>query len=161
MVIIIVAGAVYSYQKVEFGRKLSMVYQLAAGNMNGPGGAPPGGGQPPGNRPEGGQGRGPGSEGGFEGQPSMQGRAEGQAPNMQPRGEGGERGGFPPGGEAGQRPQGEMNRAGGPGGPPGTSWYKVSVRNVLPYTFILAFFALITCIIEGSIKRFSRSKSAS
>jgi len=164
MVIIIVSGAVYSYKKVEFGRKLSMVYQLATGKMSGPGGAPPGGGrQPPGNRSEGGQVRGAGGERDFQGQPPMRGSAEGWAPNMQPGREGGEWGGERPGGLTGQKLQREIGRPGGAGGPagsPGGSWYKISLRNIVPYTFILAFFTLITYVTEKSIKRFYTSKSA-
>jgi len=132
--------------------------------MGGPGGAPPGGGQPPGNRPEGIQGRGPDGEGSFQGRPPTQGGAEGQTLNLQPGGEGGQRPDFQAGGEGGQRgnfqPGGREGGppGGGPGGPPGGSWYKVSLRNVGPYTCILAFFVLITCVIEKSIKRFSHKK---
>ncbi len=185
MVAAIVTGAVYSYQKVQFGRKIAMLYQLATGNtaMGGPGGAPPGGGQmgmrqggPPGmgrdgeqgqvpqgqtgaqppqmgQNMQGGQSSGTTSEGG-QGQPQMQGSAQGQFPGFQPGGEGGQRGSFQPGGREGGPP------GGGPGGAPGGSWYKISLRNVGPYTCLLAFFVLITCIIDKSIKRFSRKKSA-
>jgi hypothetical protein len=173
MVIVIVICAVYSYQNVQFGRKLSMLYQLASGNAAGPGGAPQGGGQPgmrpggpqQGMMPDGERGQiQPGQTGSQppqmrqnmqEGQsPSTQGNTQGQPPNFQPGSEGGQRGNFQPVGREGG-PQG-----GGPGGPPGGSWYKLSLRNIGPYTFILAFFVLITCVIEKSIGRFSRSKSA-
>jgi hypothetical protein len=152
MVVVIVAGAVYSYQKVGFGRKIAMLYQVTSGNMAGPGGGPPGRGQQLGTSPE----------GGFQRQPPMQGGAEGQSPNFQPGGEGGQRGNFPPGGEGGQRPN--FQPGGRQGGPPqgmgqGGSWYRMSVRNILPYTFILAFFVLITCVIEKTIKRVFYSNS--
>jgi hypothetical protein len=42
-----------------------------------------------------------------------------------------------------------MGKGGGPGGG------IISVKNVIPYTFIFAFFVLITCVIEKSLKRFS------
>lgn len=197
MVVVMVAGAVYSYQRVGFGRKLAMLYQLATGNtaMVGPGGAPPGGGQmgnrpvvgPPGMGPggeqgqmqtgemryqppqmgenlqggqmpdmpsEGGQGQAPNGQSGSQGQIPMRGSSEGQLLNFQPGGEGGPRSNFQPGDRRGGSPGGMRPGFGGGG------WYKISVRNILPYTFILAFFALITFVIEDCIKRFSRSKSA-
>jgi hypothetical protein len=180
MVAAIVTGTVYSYQKVQFGRKIAMLYQLATGNtaMGGPGGGQPGmrpGGPQQGMRPGGEQGQmqpgqtgsqpqemgqsmqegqAPSAQGTTQGQPQMQGNAQGQFPGFQPGGEGGQRGNFQPGGREGGPP------GGGPGGPPGGSWYKISLRNVGPYTCILAFFVLITCVIEKSMKRFSRKKSA-
>jgi len=149
MVAAIVTGAVYSYQKVQFGRKIAMLYQMATGNtaMGGPGGGPPGGGQmdmgrggQPGMRSEGGQRQFPGGEGGTQGPPQMGQDIQGGRPDFQ---EGGRQGG-PPGGM----------------GPGGSKWYKISLRNVGPYTCLLVFFILITCIIENCIKRFSRSESA-
>jgi hypothetical protein len=161
MVVVIVAGAVYSYQKVGFGRKIAMLYQVTSGNMAGPGG-PPGRGQAPGVGSEGGHGQGTSVEGSFQRQPPMQGSADGTSPNFQPAGEGGQRGNFPPGGEGGQRPNFQPGgRQGAPpqGMGPGGSWYRMSVRNIIPYTFILAFFVLITCVIEKTTKRVFYSNS--
>jgi hypothetical protein len=137
MVIVIVGGAVYSYNKLGFGRKTAMLFQVAFGdaaNMGGPGGGP--GGQAPGARPEGGPGQIAPGEGGFQGGQQGQENVQGQRPN------------FKPGNEAGGRPPQGPGRGSGPGGG------IISVRNVIPYTFILAFFALITCVIEKSIRRF-------
>jgi hypothetical protein len=139
MVIAIVVGAVYSYQKVGFGRKIAMLYQLTSGDMTGPGGGrPPMGGGQPGMGPEGGQGQVSPGQSGAQGPRQMQGNMEGRRPD------------FQPGGRQGGPPQGM-----GPGG----SWYRMSVRNILPYTFILAFFVLMTCVIEKTIKRVFYSKS--
>jgi len=138
MVVVIVVGAVYSYNKVGFGRNTAMLFQTAFGDatsMGGPGGGPAGGGQAPGVRPEGGPGQASSGEGGSQGRPAMEGAGEQQRPN------------FQPGGAGGARPQGDMKMGGGPGG-------IISVRNVIPYAFILAFFVLITCIIEKTIRRF-------
>jgi hypothetical protein len=130
MVVVIVVGSVYSYNKLGFGRKTAMLFQVAFGdaaNMGGPGGA----------RPEGRPGQIASGEGGFQGGQQVQGNVPGQRPD------------FQPGGEAGGRPPQGMGKGGGPGG--GT----ISVKNVIPYTFIFAFFVLITCVIEKSIRRFS------
>jgi hypothetical protein len=134
MIVVIVGGAVYSYNKVDFGRKTAMLFQMAFGDatsMAGPGGGPPGGA------------RGPGGDHGQppQGGQQAQGGVEGQNRGFQPGG----------GEQAGRPPQGM-----GPGGGPGGSI--ISVRNVIPYTFIFAFFVLIVCVIEKSIKGF-RMKS--
>jgi hypothetical protein len=138
IVVVIVGGAVYSYQKVGFGRKTAMLFQTAFGDANsmgGPGGGPPGGGR----GPEMNQGQAPGQGGELQGGQQAQGGAENQGRGFQP---GGEQGGRPPqGGGPGGRP------GGGPGGG------IISVRNVIPYTFIFAFFALFTCVIENFINR--------
>lgn len=137
IVVVIVVGAVYSYNKVGFGRKSAMLFQMAFGDANGmagPGGAPPIGGRGPGMPPVGASGQGVTPEGtGFQGGPPAQGSVEGQGR------------GFQPGGESGGRPP-QGNGGGGPGG-------IISVRNVIPYTFIFAFFVLITCVIEKTIRR--------
>ena len=183
MVAAIVTGAVYSYQKVQFGRKIAMLYQLATGNtaMGGPGGAPPRGGQmgmpggqqqgmvpggtqidtqgqsqqgwnmqggQPAISSEGAQGQVPSGEGGIQDALQMGQNMQGSRPDFQ---QGGRQGG-PPGGRG----------AGGPGGggPGGGKWYKISLRNVGPYTCLLAFFVLITCIIDKGIKKISCKKSA-
>jgi hypothetical protein len=138
MVVVIVGGAVYSYQKVNFGRGLGMLYQLASGNASSMGG--PGGGSPPnggGQQPGGGPG---GTQGGTQKQPPMGQNVQGGRPDFQ---QGGRQGGPP----------------GGNGQGPGGSWYKISVRNIIPYTFILAFFVLITCVIERTVKRVFYSKT--
>jgi len=139
MIVVIVGGAVYSYSKVDFGRKTAMLFQMAFGDANsmaGPGGGPPGGARGPG----GDHGQPPGQGGVTQGGQQVQGGVEGQ--NR----------GFQPGGEQGGRPPQGMGKGGGPGGS------LISVRNVIPYTFIFAFFVLIVCVIEKSIKGF-RMKS--
>jgi hypothetical protein len=149
IVVVIVAGAVYSYNKVGFGRSTAMLFQVVFGDsssMGGPGGGRPPmganmqGAQPPGMPPEGGLRQGQSGESGFRGGPPIQGNMEGQRPN------------FQPGGEGGQRPQGDMRPGGGPGG-------IISLRNVIPYTFIFAFFVLITGIIDRTIRKISQSRS--
>jgi hypothetical protein len=144
IVVVIVGGAVYSYNKVGFGRKTAMLFQVAFGDANsmgGPGGGPPMGGRGPGVRPEGAPGQGGASRGGeFQGSPPSQGGAEGQ-----------NRGSQPPGGQPGERPRQGME-GGGPGGS------MISVRNVIPYAFIFAFFVLITCVIERSISAFRMNR---
>jgi len=140
MVVVIVGGAVYSYSKVDFGRRTAMLFQMVLGDSNsmaGPGGGPQGGGRGPGMNP----GQPPGQNGaqgngGSQGGPQVQGGAENQAR------------GFQPGSEQGGRPPQGMGKGGGPGGG------IISVRNVIPYTFIFAFFVLITCVIEKSINGF-------
>ena len=150
MIIVIVSGAVYSYKKVGFGRKIGMLFQTAFGdanNMGGPGGRPPMGGdmegrQRPGYRPGGEGDQSQSWEGGSQGPPQMQGSMEGrQRPDFR---QGGERGGRPPQG---------MGRGPGPGG-------IISLREVIPYTFILAFFIMITRLTETFIKRRFGSKSS-
>ena len=149
MVVVIVTGAVYSYKKVEFGRKTGMMFQIVFGdanNMGGPGGRPPmgenmEGRQPPGFGPGGERGQAPSREGGFPGRGQMEGNMEGmQRPD------------FPQGGERGEGPPQGMGR--GPGG-------IISLRDVIPYTFILAFFVLITRVIEVFIKRMFYSRPSS
>lgn len=187
MVLVIVVGAVYSYNKVGFARKTAMVFQTIFGEDGamGPGGRPPMGrnmqeGQGPGMPPDGERGQFQPGEGGRQGAPQVmeQNTQGGQAPGITPEGVQGQyqqvegasqgipqtgqsmQGGQAPvfqGGERGRMaPQGGMNRAGGPVGPGGV----ISLREVIPYTFIFAFFVLITCMIEGTVKRFFRSKSA-
>lgn len=145
IVVLIVGGAVYSYNKVGFGRKTAMLFQTAFGDpssMGGPGGGRPMDGRGPGVRPEGASGQGGAPGGGeFKGSPPAQGGGEGQ-----------NRGSQPPGGQSGGRP----SQGPGGGGPGGSI---ISVRNVIPYTFILAFFVLITCVIEKSISAFRMKKN--
>jgi len=152
MVLIIVVGAEYSYSKVGFARKTAMMFQVVFGDAStmGPGGRPPMGanikeGQIPGTPPGGARGQFPPGDVGRQGTPQgiEQGDQGGQTPGFQ----GGERGGTPP--------KGGINRAGGPGGPGGV----ISLTEVILYTFIFAFFVLITCIIDGAIKRLFLSKS--
>jgi hypothetical protein len=150
MVVVIVAGAVYSYNKVGFGRSTAMMFQVVfgdAGSMGGPGGGRPPmgpdmrGGQATGAPPEGVLSQGQSGERGFQGGPPLQGNMEGRRPN------------FQPGGEGGQRPQGDMRPGGAPGG-------IISLRNVIPYTFIFAFFVMLTYVVERTIRKISRSRSA-
>jgi len=167
MVVVIVIGAVYSYNKVDFARKTAMLFQTAfgdAGTMGGPAGGRPamGGGQGQFQPGEGGsqvppqmgqnmQGEQmPSGQSGAQGQTQMQGRGAGQFPDFQQGGEGSQRSNLQPGGRQGG-PPGGMGQ--GPGG-------RISVREVIRYSFIFAFFVLLTYVIEKSIKRFSRSKTA-
>lgn len=63
--------------------------------------------------------------------------------------------------------RGGQQQGGWQGGPPGGtehggagqgSWYKISLRSVGPYTCLLAFFVLITCMIEKGIKLLTHKK---
>ena len=157
MVVIIVVGAVYSYKKVGFGRNTAMLFQVIFGDASsmGPGGRPPMDGNRDGGpvmRPEGGPGRGSSGEGTFQGK-QLQGKPEGQSPNFTQGGERGQMPTFQPGSEGGRRPQGNIKTGGGPGG-------IISLRNVIPYAFIFSFFVIITCLIEGFIRRAFYSKSS-
>ena len=101
-------------------------------------------------------------EGQFPGMTSEGGQGQmpsGQAGSQPPRMGQGTQGGMPgfeQGGRQGGPPGGK-----GPGGPGGGKWYKISLRSVGPYACLLAFFILITCVIDGGVKRFSRSKRES
>jgi hypothetical protein len=140
IVVVIVAGAVYSYSNVGFGRKTAMLFQIVfsdPSSMANSGGGPPMGGRGPGMGPgeSTGQGGAPGG-GGFQGGLPAQASAGGQSR------------GFQPGGESGGRPPQGMGPGRGPGG------QIISVRNVIPYAFIFSFFVLITCVIEKSVRRY-------
>jgi hypothetical protein len=157
MVVIIVVGAVYSYNKVNFGRNTAMLFQVLFGDASsmGPGGRPPmdgNRGEGSAMRPEGGPGWGSSGEGAFQ-RKQPQGNTEGQRPDFPQGGERRQMPAFQPGGEGGQRPQGNMRRGGGPGG-------IISLKNVIPYAFIFSFFVLITCRIEGFVRRAFYSKSS-
>ena len=81
----------------------------------------------------------------------------------------GERGAFkPPGGFKGERKAPLRPGARGDHGPPrGKGMHGkpgmgkvISLRNVIPYTFILAFFILITRVLDVSIRKTFRSRSS-
>jgi hypothetical protein len=140
IVVAIVGGAVYSNSNVGFGRKAIMLFQMAFSDkisMAGPGGGQPMGGRGPGMRPEGTPDQGVRGAG-FQGGPPAQGGAQGQGP------------GFQPGSESSGRPPQGVGRGGGPGGS------LISVRNVIQYTFIFAFFVLITSVIDKSLRAFGK-----
>jgi hypothetical protein len=80
--------------------------------------------------------------------PTGQNLGSGQAPNFRPEGGPGQG----PFGERGGRPPQGLEKGGGPGGG------IISVNKVIPYAFILAFFTLMTCVIEKTIKRVFYSK---
>ena len=173
MVVVIVAGGVYSFQKVGFARKTAMFFQvwLGDGAAMGPGGGHQMGGQPgQGGMPGGGQpGQGGSQQAGMpvqsgDQQAGMPGQAQQGAGQAQPEGATGqvssEGRGTPPamgsgqpgmqeGGNRGNGPPGGMK--GGPGGG------YLSLRNVWQYTFIFAFFTLIAQVLDGRSRR-SRKK---
>jgi len=172
MVVVIVAGAVYSFQKVGFARKTAMFFQawLGDGAAMGPGGGHQMGGQPG----QGGtqQGQMPGQGGTQQAMPGQGGTQQampGQAQQSgseqaQPEGTAGqvsaEGRGTPPagGGQSGMQEGG--NRGNGPpggmkGGPGGGY---VSLRNVWQYAFIFAFFTLIAQVLDGAVRKRSRKK---
>lgn len=146
--IALAAGTVYSWQKVDFTRKTLMFFQQAFGDnnaMGGPGGTPPGGENRGGDmsRPQPPNGQEPGrdSREGRSGPPAMA--------------EGGERGAPPDmaqGQQPGQRPPG----GGGPGGPGGY----IRLGNVAKYTVIMAFFVMLTRMLDQSVLKMKRSRKA-
>lgn len=144
--IVLAAGAVYSYQKVDFGRKTAMFFQVAFGSGpemgRGPGGPP--------------MGENRGGEMSRPAQPSEQASDtdfQGAPPAM---GEGGERGAPPNFQQEGNRgsgpPGGGMDR--GPGS-------VISLGNVIAYTLILAFSVFIIRLLDRFIVKYSRSKQLS
>jgi hypothetical protein len=88
---------------------------------------------------------------GAQDQQTQPGQAGGQPPQMGQNMQG-DRGDFQKGGRQGGPPGGK-----GPSGPQG-SWYTMNLRTIWPYTFILAFCILITCVIDKAIKGSGRSK---
>jgi hypothetical protein len=161
LVVVIVVGAGYSYKKVDFGRKTTIFFEMNFGD----GGA---------------TGRSPGAPGGMKREPRP-GRERGlRPPNMEgssarpPMGRGGEeasgRAGLPPGSQPGdegdfRRAQGKKMPPGG-GGPRGnmSMWRNprtgeiISVREVIPYSFILAFFVMITRFLDLFCRKVFRSR---
>jgi hypothetical protein len=142
-------GTVYSWQKVDFSRKAIMFFQVVFGDenaMRGPGGQPPMGDNRGGDmsRPEppNGQAMGPDSQEGRSGPPVMA--------------EDGERGAPPQFGERGN-PGERPAEGGGPGGHGGPGGY-ISLRNVAKYTVIMAFFVMLTRLLDQLALRLKRSR---
>ena len=128
LVIVIVAGAGYSYKKLDFGGKTTILFKIAFGDqskvMRPPPKLPPQGGKGDLKPPE-----------GFKGS---------QGPEFKPAP--GRRGqGPPPGGKG--RP-----------GKPGMGKI-IYLGNVIPYFFILAFFILITRVLDVFIRKVVRFNS--
>ena len=123
LVVVIVAGAVYSYKHLDFGGKTIIFFKIAFGDettmMRMPRKKPPSG-KIGDSRP---------TEEGHEGRAI----------------EGGRRGSGPPG-------------AKGMHGKPGMGKI-ISLRNVIPYAFILAFFILVTRVLDVSIRKTLRARS--
>jgi hypothetical protein len=128
LVIFIIVGAVYSYNKVDFGQKTAMLFKVVfsgdEGMRGAPGGGPPQGGPPP---AMGGPWQSP-SRPGFR--PNMaQGPGPGYGPPREMRG--------------GQQPPSKK---------------LISLQNIIPYAFILVFFVLITRFVELIIRKEFSSK---
>jgi hypothetical protein len=125
LVIIIVAGAAYSYKKVDFRQKTAMLYfSLGFGSEDGTGAlnGPPGGkkGFPP---------------GGKKGPPPTLSATQGTAP---------------PGGTI---PQGERSMLRNP-----RTGKLISLNDVIAYTFILAFFVMVTRFLDLFIRKVCRKE---
>lgn len=145
--IVLAAGAVYSWRSVDFNRKTAMFFQVVFGDensMGGPGGRPPMGENRGGDmsRPEP-----PNSQ--EQGENSLD---RSGLPAMAEAGERGAPPDFGQGRQAGERPAGN----GGPGGPGGY----ISLRNVAKYTVIMAFFVMLTRLLDQSVLRMKRSRQS-
>lgn len=150
--IVLAAGAFYSWQKVDFNRKTAMFFQVVFGgenSMGGPGGRPPMGENRGGDmsRPEppAGQASGPGFQGGSPSGPSEM-------------AEGGERGAssdFGRGENPGNRPAGN----GGPGGH-GAPGGNISLGNVAKFTVIMAFFVMLTRLLDRLVHRMKQFRQS-
>jgi len=122
LVIIIVSGATYSYKKLNFGSKTTVLFKEMLSE-------------------EGGKGKAPGD------------RSKGKAKRGKKGGKGKSKGG-----KKGDKGKLKGGKKGGPrdGGRP-----IISLRNVIPYGFILAFFVLITRFLDVRIRKGFRSKPPS
>ena len=124
LVVIIVIGAVYSYNKLDFGGKTTIFFKIAFGDpdtMRMPPKKPP-----------------PANMGEFK------------PP------EGGQEGRVMKGGRGGHEPPGGKVKRGKPG-----MGKIIYLGNVIPYTFLLAFFILITRVLDVAIRKTIRSRSQS
>jgi len=117
--IALAVGTVYSWQKLDFNRKTAMFFQVVFGDETSMGG--PGGRPPMGDSQKGRPGASAMAEGGERGAPPDFG--QGQQPGARPPGDAG------PGG------------LGGPGG-------YVSLGEVAKYTVIMAFFVMLTRLLD-------------
>ena len=161
LVVVIVVGAGYSYKKVDFGRKTTIFFEMNFGD----GGAT---GRFPG--PPGGMMRGPrpGGEGALS-PPNIE-----RFPGRPPMGRGGEEASRRPGSPPGFRPGGDgdfrrakgMRMSPGGGGPRGNMnmWRNpmtgeiISMKDVILYSFILAFFVMITRFLDLLCRKVFRSR---
>ena len=160
LVVVIVVGAAYSYKKVDFGRKTAIFFERNFGDGGAMGRSP---GSPDGmmrkSRPGRERGLRPPNMEGSPARPPMEGTGE----------EASGRPGLPPGSQPGG--EGDFRRARGKGKPPGgggargnmSMWRDprtgeiISVREVIPYSFILAFFVMITRFLDLFCRKVFRS----
>ena len=127
LVTVIVAGAVYSYKRVDFGGKTMVFFRIVFGDEATMMKVPP--------------------------KVPMQGERGAFEP---PRGFEGERKApFRPGARGDQGPPGRKGMQGKPG-----MGKVISLRNVIPYAFILALFILVTRVLDVSIRKTLRSRSS-
>jgi len=144
LVIFIIVGAVYSYNKVDFGQKTAMLFKVVfsgdEGMRGAPGGRPPQGGAPPSM----------GGTGESQSRPDFRPDIHNSDGSQQPQP--GFRPDMPRGRGPGSGPPGEMRG----GQPPGRKL--IALQNVIPYAFILAFFVLITRFVELIIRKEFSSK---
>ena len=123
LVVVIVVGAVYSYNWLDFGGKTTIFFEIAFGDQSMMR-------MPPKRPPAAGMGEFKPPEGGHEG-----------------RAVSGDRGRPGP-------PKGKGMR-----GKPGMGKI-IYLGNVIPYTFILAFFILITRVLDVAVRKTKKSRSA-
>jgi len=134
LVVVIVVGAVYSYKRLDFGGKTTIFFKIAFGDQNTMMRIPPK--KPP-----------PGDMGTFK---PPEGGHEGRAIQKE---RGGREGRLREGGRGGHGPP----RGKGKRGKPGMGKI-IYLGNVIPYAFILAFFILITRVLDVSIRKTLRSR---
>jgi len=160
LVVVIVVGAGYSYKKADFGRKTAIFFEMNFGDEGAPGRFP---GSPNGmtRGPHHGRERGlrPPNMEGFPGRPPMgrggeeSSRRPGLPPDFQPDGEGNFRRTqgirMPPDGGG---PQENMNIWRNP-----RTGEIISLQDVIPYSFILAFFVMITRFLDLFCRKVFRS----
>jgi len=124
LVVVITAGAGYSYKRLDFGRKTAIFFKIAFGDENTLMRMPPK--KPP-----------RGETGSFN--PPKEGHES--------RAIGGRRGSHGPEGEKGTHGKPGMGKI-------------ISLRNVIPYAFILAFFIMVTRLLDISIRKAIRRRSS-
>lgn len=150
--IVLAGGAFYSWQKVDFSRKTAMFFQVVFGGENSMGGS---GGRPPMGENRGGDMSRPESPDGQAARPDFQGGVPSESSEMA---EGGERGAPPDfgrGENSGNRPPGN----GGPGGH-GAPGGNISLENVAKFTIIMAFFVMLTRLLDQAVQRMKRSRQS-
>ena len=161
LVAVIIVGAGYSYKKVDFGRKTTIFFEMNFGDGGATGrfpGSP--GGMMRGPRPGRERGLRPPNMEGFSGRHPVGRRWEeasrrpGSPPGFQPDGEGDFRRAqgvrMPPGGDG---PRGNMSMWRNP-----RTGEIISMKDVIPYSFILAFFVMITRFLDLLCRKVFRSR---